>query len=281
MIDVGWLFDFSMFSSMIDTRPDSGFKHHRKGQQTMPEDFLLAIPVFNEAGYLDRVITEAKEYCRNILIVDDGSTDQTPNLLRQHDDIHVMTHLENRGYGKSLADAFCYAQRHQFHWLITMDCDEQHEATQIPRFVRAAAQNDSDIISGTRYPTGFHKDSAAPADRKEINRKITAMLNRRLNLDITDAFCGFKAYRVSALSSIRITVPGYAMPMQFWVQVSRANLRVQEIPVRLIYHDPTRHFGGILDDPDARWKHYLEVFESELTEPVVAPHQNTDCIPCR
>jgi hypothetical protein len=66
------------------------------------------------------------------------------------------------------------------------------------------------------------------------------------------------------LSSINITVPGYAMPMQFWVQVARAGLRVWELPVRLIYNDPTRHFGGLLDDPGARLQHYLEVFEREL-----------------
>jgi hypothetical protein len=69
---------------------------------------------------------------------------------------------------------------------------------------------------------------------------------------------------VAALVHSQITVPGYAMPLQLWVQAARAGLRVAELPVRLIYDDPNRHFGGILDDPTARLNHYLDVLEMEL-----------------
>jgi dolichol-phosphate mannosyltransferase len=230
----------------------------------MPENHVLAIPVFNEEQYVSRVLEEAKRFSGHILVVDDGSTDRTPELLREYDAISVITHPENLGYGQSIADAFAFAQRHGCEWLITMDCDGQHEASFIPAFLEEMARDDADILSGTRYPNGHDVNGLAPPDRREINRQITAMLNRRLELNITDAFCGFKAYRVSALRHLNVTVPGYAMPMQFWVQAARANLRVRELPVRLIYNDPTRHFGGSLDDPTARLKHYLEVFEAEL-----------------
>lgn len=233
----------------------------------MSEDHLLAIPVYNEERYLVRVIREARRFSRHILVVDDGSTDRTPELLLCEAPIQVVTHSRNLGYGKSVADAFAFARQEGYPWLITMDCDEQHEPSNIPKFVEAMGLNDADIISGTRYPNGFdrpRRDGPVPPDRRRINRQITAMLNRTLGLGLTDAFCGFKAYRVSALSSINITVPGYAMPMQFWVQVVRAGLRIRELPVPLIYNDPTRHFGGKLDDPAARLRHYLEVFEREL-----------------
>lgn len=230
----------------------------------MSENHVLAIPVFNEEQYVSRVLEEAKRFSGHILAVDDGSTDRTPELLRKNDVISVITHPENLGYGQSIADAFAFARRHGYEWLITMDCDGQHEASFIPAFLQEMARDDADILSGTRYPNGHDVNGLAPPDRREINRQITAMLNRRLELNITDAFCGFKAYRVSALRHLNVTVPGYAMPMQFWVQAARANLRVRELPVRLIYNDPTRHFGGSLDDPTARLKHYLEVFEAEL-----------------
>ena len=230
----------------------------------MPDNHVLAIPVFNEERYVSRVLAEAKRFSGHILAVDDGSTDRTPKLLRENDVISVITHPQNLGYGKSIADAFAFAQRHGYEWLITMDCDGQHEASHIPAFLEAIARDDVDILSGTRYPNGHNVDGSVPSDRREINRKITAVLNRRLGLNITDAFCGFKAYRVSELQHLDVTVPGYAMPMQFWVQAARANLRVREVPVRLIYNDPTRHFGGLLDDPTVRLRHYLEVFEAEL-----------------
>lgn len=243
----------------------------------MPSDHLLAIPVYNEAPYVEGVLAEARHYSRNILVVDDGSTDDTPRILRRQGDIHLITHPENRGYGQSLADAFAFARNRGFGWLITMDCDEQHEAASIPRFLEVAATDAHDVVSGTRYPEGRYDDPEAPSDRRRINRRITEMLRQRLGLDITDAFCGFKAYRVAALKSIRVTVPGYAMPMQWWVQVARAGLRVVELPVPLIYKDPERHFGGLLDDPDARLAHYLSVFEAELNHPQIAPQP----APCR
>lgn len=248
----------------------------------MPDDHLLAIPVFNEERYLPGVIRDVRRFSRHVLVVDDGSTDRTPDLLRGCRGISVITHAENRGYGKSVGDAFDYARRHDFEWLITMDCDEQHEPTQIPRFIDVIAADDADIISGTRYPSGHDVDAAVPPDRRDINRRITALLNRRLGLAITDAFCGFKAYRVAALRQINITVPGYAMPMQFWVQAARANLRIRELPVALIYHDPARHFGGLLDDPAVRLQHYLDVFEAELAAPPVSLDRTiAGCLPCR
>lgn len=246
----------------------------------MASRFLLAIPVFNEEKYITGVIRTARQYCRDLLVIDDGSTDRTGDLIRDLNGVRVLTHAENRGYGKSLSDAFCYALARRYDWLITMDADEQHEASFLPRFMRAARADRSDVVSGTRYSSGWEDDTSAPPDRREINRKITGILNKRLGLSITDAFCGFKAYRVAALSNIRITVPGYAMPIQFWVQAARAGLRIEELPVRLIYHDPARHFGGLLDDPSARLRHYLDVFESECAAQGWTERASSTCAAC-
>ena len=75
----------------------------------MPHNWLLAIPVFNEEKHLEHVLDQVRRRSEHILAIDDGSTDATPDLLREASDVHVITHLENRGYGKSLADAFCFA----------------------------------------------------------------------------------------------------------------------------------------------------------------------------
>lgn len=248
----------------------------------MNTSHLLAIPVYNEERYVDNVLREVLPFGCDTLVIDDGSTDATPAILRRHPWISVITHLENRGYGRSLADAFEFARRHGYEWLLTMDCDEQHEPAYIPRFIEATRRDDVDIISGTRYPNGFDVDGGAPPDRREINRTLTGVLNARLGLQLTDAFCGFKAYRVSAITRLCITVPGYAMPMQFWVQAARAGLRITELPIRLIYKDPTRHFGGILDDPDARLRHYRAVLEHAMqSTPCVPTATPLDCCGCR
>jgi dolichol-phosphate mannosyltransferase len=101
---------------------------------------LVAVPVFNEERYVAPVLREIRKYARaaalahnveiRVAVVDDGSTDNTPAVL--HDlarlgHIDLLTHPENRGYGQSLIDAFTHASRNEYDWVITLDCDEQHE----------------------------------------------------------------------------------------------------------------------------------------------------------
>lgn len=225
---------------------------------------LVAIPVFNEFAYVADVISRVRAYTPHILVVDDGSTDGSGRILDRTPGIELIRHDRNRGYGRSLIDAFAHAEAAGYDWVITLDCDDQHEPARLPDFLSRIAADDADIISGSRYLAEFDDNTPAPADRRTINRRITRLLNRSLGLNLTDAFCGFKAHRVAALSRMTLTVDGYAFPLQFWVQAAHHQHRFCELPVARIYHDPSRHFGGALDDAHSRYAHYLEVFRAEL-----------------
>ncbi|MBI4578162.1 MAG: glycosyltransferase family 2 protein [Planctomycetes bacterium] len=233
--------------------------------------FLVAVPIFNEAATVRPVLAQIRRFASDILVVDDGSTDETPALLAAETGICRIRHPHNLGYGQSLKDAFRFAICRRYDWLITMDCDEQHEPSHIPAFVERARQDDADIISGSRYLENGGAQTAAPPDRRAINQTITDLLNEILRLDITDAFCGFKAHRVSSLARLHITVPGYGMPLQLWVQAARLGLRIREIPVSLIYNDPNRQFGGSLDNPTARLLYYYDVLIHALAEQTMSP----------
>ena len=228
---------------------------------------LLGIPVYNEQGYVTRVLREVRDYADCVLVIDDGSTDDTPLLLAQQR-VEVIRHAENRGYGRSMQDMLRWARFDGYGWLITMDCDEQHEPAAIPSFIDAIERGASDVISGSRYlrssPGASAGDDSPPKDRRAINATITAELNCRLGLSLTDAFCGFKAYRVSACERLSLTVDGYDFPMQFWVQAAAHRLAIEELPVRLIYHDPSRSFGGPLDNPTSRLGHYRRTMHREI-----------------
>jgi dolichol-phosphate mannosyltransferase len=240
---------------------------------------LVAIPIYNEEKTLPAVLRQVRRYASDILVVDDGSTDGSSRLLRAESGISLIRHPDNRGYGQSLIDAFSFAIHNGYDWLITMDCDEQHEASWIPRFSREAAADDADIISGSRYLEVYRGDSRPPLDRRAINQKITDLLNEVLGLAISDAFCGFKAHRVSSLGQLELTVPGYGMPLQMWVQAARLGLRVKELPVRLIYNDPDRHFGGALDEPDTRLLYYYDVLVHELGAQLFRRNLQRHCCP--
>lgn len=225
---------------------------------------LIAVPIFNEQKYVGPVLDRIHHFCPNILVVDDGSTDDSPRILVARSDIQLIRHPTNMGYGQSLIDAFGFADRHGYDWVITMDCDEQHEPEMIPRFVEEIKTDRWDLISGSRYLQPRQNDDMPPADRRSVNVTMTAIINDLFHLGLTDSFCGFKAHRVSSLRRLKLDVSGYAFPLQLWPQVAAAGLRLTELPVRLIYNDPTRHFGGSLDDAGNRLRHYLDVLNNEV-----------------
>jgi dolichol-phosphate mannosyltransferase len=235
---------------------------------------LIAVPIFNEQKYVGAVLDRIAHFCPNILVIDDGSTDATPEILAARTDLQVIRHAQNEGYGQSLIDAFAFAERQGYDWVITMDCDEQHEPETLPRFMDQIRTDRWDLISGSRYLGQRNNDDSPPADRRNINVTITTLLNDLFHLGLTDAFCGYKAHRVSSLRRLKLDVKGYAFPLQLWPRVAAAGLRVTELPVRLIYNDPTRHFGGSLDDAGNRLRHYLDVLNAEvarLAEQQAAP----------
>ena len=233
--------------------------------------FLTAIPVYNEERHLEGVLQEVRRYSPDILVVNDGSTDRTAELLARQNGLHVITHPHNRGYGAALISAFAYALEHDFDELVTMDCDGQHEPARIPVLLEAL-DDDTDIVSGSRYLRDFHQDAEPPQDRRRINFQITQELNARHGQHLTDAFCGFKAYRREALQKLHITETGWGMPLQLWVQAARAGLRLKEVGVPRLYLDPNRAFGGVLDDATERLAYYHHVIaDAERTFVEVPP----------
>lgn len=223
--------------------------------------WLVALPVYNEVNYVDGVLDEVARYAADVLVVDDGSSDGTADVLAKRSDITVIRHPLNRGYGAALISAFDHAVEKGYDGIVTLDCDGQHQPKRIPEFIAAAVDHDADIVSGSRYLKVYDGDDAPPEERLFINRRITRELNQRLGFNLTDAFCGFKAYRASALQALEITDEGYAMPLQLWVQAAAANLRIHEIAVPLIYLDLERSFGGSLDHAETRLRYYHQVLD--------------------
>lgn len=233
--------------------------------------FLTAIPVYNEERHLEAVLAEVRRYATDLLIIDDGSTDRTAELLARQSGLTLLTHPHNAGYGAALISAFRHFAASHYDVLVTMDCDGQHEPARIPVLLEAI--HDADIVSGSRYLRDFrHQALPTPPDRRQINETITAELNTLLGLNLTDAFCGFKAYRREAAARLHPSEPGWGMPLQLWVQAARLGLRIKEVGVPRIYLDPNRVFGGVFDDAAERLAYYRRVIHDALAEcPAAGP----------
>ena len=225
----------------------------------MSQRILTALPVYNEAQYVSAVVDGALSYSPEVLVVDDGSTDGTSAVLAARDDVHLIRHPRNCGYGAALRSAFGFALQAKYDVLVTIDCDGQHQPQLIPQFVEASRE--ADIVSGSRYLRRFPGDSDPPPERRRINEILTAEVHQRLGLELTDAFCGFKAYRVPVLSHFELTEEGYAMPLELWVQAADLGLKIVEVAVPLIYLDERRSFGGAMDKADARLAVYRQVLD--------------------
>jgi dolichol-phosphate mannosyltransferase len=235
---------------------------------------LTAIPVYNEERHLTAVLQEVRRYSPRILVVNDGSTDGTGELLAHETDIGVVTHPRNRGYGSALVSAFEFFKHNDYDVLVTMDCDGQHEPHRIPVLLEAL-DGETDIVSGSRYLREFRQLSLpTPRDRQQINQIITSELNEQFGLALTDAFCGFKAYRRRAVETLHITETGWGMPLQLWVQAAHHGLRIKEVGVPRLYLDPNRAFGGVLDDATERLAYYRRVIADAVAEETQACRPN-------
>jgi len=165
---------------------------------------LVGIPAYNEAETVGTVVTEARNYADEVVVVDDGSTDQTADVSRQAG-ATVVEHDHNRGYGYGLKTLFEHAADHDTDALVILDADGQHDARDIPQLVAAHETADAEIVIGNRF--GETATTEMPRYRRCGLWVITQLLNLSMGnirpaSQIQDAQSGFRSYNSTAVDSI-------------------------------------------------------------------------------
>lgn len=224
---------------------------------------LVVVPAYNEARRLGSVLAELDH---RVLVVDDGSTDSTRHIALNYG-AEVVSHPVRAGYGASLLTGFAWARRAGHALVATLDADGQHDPGELDHLFLAMRVG-VDVASGTRFsPASRQRGLPPPPDRLDINRRITERINRDTGWQLTDAFCGMKAYRLAALERLPLDRPDYGFSVQFWAQAHRAGLRIVEVPVSCIYlpQDVPRDW---MPDPERRLDYYLSVWEHECSMPL-------------
>jgi glycosyltransferase involved in cell wall biosynthesis len=190
----------------------------------------VVVPAYAEAGRVGAVVREAMRYLPAVIVVDDGSPDDTAREAGMAG-ATVIRHVTNQGKGAALITGFQAARAAGFDYVVTMDGDGQHAAEDLPAFVRAYAEGMAPVLTGNR----MGDTRAMPLVRRLTNRFMSWLLSRRIGQWIPDTQCGYRLYDLAALSDLVTASGGYAAESELLMALSARGVAIGSIPVRTIY----------------------------------------------
>ncbi len=189
----------------------------------------VIIPARNEEKHIAAVITNTKPYCQNIIVVDDGSTDNT-TLTARNSGALVLKHKVNLGKGAALKTGCDYALNQNATHLIVMDADGQHEPTEIPHFLTALQHHE--IVFGIRQVP-----KSMPFVMKFGNIFISKTLAFLHQINIEDSQCGYRGFDSNAYQKIRWHTLDYFVETEMIIRAGKSRLTYTKIPIQTIYND--------------------------------------------
>lgn len=193
----------------------------------------LIIPAYNEAAYIERVLIKLKRVWPRVIVIDDGSQDNTAALAQKHCK-HVVVHQLNLGKGAALKTGCEYAfQVLEAQGVIFFDADDQHDESLIAQFDQELRKHS--VVLGVR---SF--DNQMPLMRIMMNRVASILILLLFGKYIPDIPCGFKALSQKAYTLINWKSSDYAVEMEIAARVAQYNLDFSEVPIPTVYHDLDR-----------------------------------------
>ena len=207
---------------------------------------LAGIPAYNEARYVGSIVLQAKQYVDEVIVVDDGSTDNTAKIAELAG-ATVIRHDENKGYGAAVRSILSEAKKRNPDVLVLLDADGQHNPNEIPTLIKPVSKG-FDLVIGSREA---QKDKTPRFHRigKEVILRSTRLASKA---NISDSECGFRAFSQRAISELELKESGMAVSSETIVRAAEKNLKITEAPISNIYTmdgstlNPMRHGVDVL-----------------------------------
>jgi len=191
---------------------------------------LVGIPALNEERTIAKVVLRAKSKADEVLVVDDGSKDDTGPIAEALG-ARVVRHGRNLGRGAALRDCFEWAKRTGADVLVTLDADGQHDPSHIPKLVEALTAEKADVVIGSRQ----RRPVDMPRLRWAGKRGIDRLTGVRVGSRFADTQSGFKAYSRKAIEKLVATEFGMGADAELIMRADRAGMTIAEVPVNMSY----------------------------------------------
>jgi len=205
-------------------------------------DVWVVIPAYNEGGVIGRVLTKLQRFPYRVVVIDDGSTDDTAKTASAFP-VVVLRHVCNLGQGAALQTGISYALRFpETRYIVTFDSDDQHNPEDIERVLQPLMAGTHDVVLGSRFIRRGDAQNIKAA--KQIFLKLAIAFTRvSTGLDLTDTHNGLRAFTAQAAAKLHITQNRMAHASEILAQIADLGLRWCEVPVTVSYTDYSQAKG--------------------------------------
>jgi glycosyltransferase involved in cell wall biosynthesis len=195
-----------------------------------PAECAVVIPCLNEEAEIARVIEGARHHVPQVIVVDDGSSDQT-HVLAERAGAEAIRHEASRGKGAALSAGWRRARERGFAWVLMMDGDGQHSPDDIPFLLTEAERSGAELVVGNRMTNA----DQMPWLRRAVNHWMSKRLSRATGQCLPDTQCGFRLMNLGAWQTLSITATNFEIESDLLTAFVAAGRRVSFVPIQVIY----------------------------------------------
>lgn len=207
---------------------------------------LVLIPTYNNNGTIAKVIKDVQVYASNVLVVNDGSTDNTEEIINGIDGISIISYKKNKGKGYALKTGLKRARQMGFRYAITIDSDGQHYPSDIPAFIEQIEQTPDSLIIGARNLNAENM----PGKNSFANKFSNFWFKVETGITLTDTQSGFRLYPLAKLERMKFMTPRYEFEIEVIVKAAWRGVNVMNIPINVFYpskEERISHFRPMQD----------------------------------
>ncbi|MBN1261361.1 MAG: glycosyltransferase family 2 protein [Anaerolineae bacterium] len=194
---------------------------------------VTIIPAYNEERFIGSIVLAARQYTPTVIVVDDGSADQTAAIAEAAGAL-VVRHEHNRGKGVALNTGFRKARELCATAVVTIDGDGQHMASELPAVLAPVLKGAADIVVGSRY---LEPHSSVPRHRIWGHRAFNLLTNIASGVSSTDSQSGFRAFSAKAVEAITFSSKGFSVESEMQFLAQDFGLKFAEVPITIKYQD--------------------------------------------